>query len=257
MPGETDADAGSPGPESRYNLPTVKSPVPGEDGHPASSSDAASTFQLLERANSGEAAALEALFDRYLKPLQRWASGRLPRWARSANDTHDLVQDTLLNAFKRIGSFEPRREGAFQAYLRQAVMNRISSTDTECSASAAGFSPKSANSPLEQAVMNRIRDELRRTRVRPATATFDELDHEHGASPLEDAIELETFERYETALAQLKDEEREAIIGRVELGQSYEDLATSLGSPSPDAARKTTARALVRLAEAMKHERRR
>ena len=226
MPGETDADAGSPGPESRYNLPTVKSPVPGEDGHPASSSDAASTFQLLERANSGEAAALEALFDRYLKPLQRWASGRLPRWARSANDTHDLVQDTLLNAFKRIGSFEPRREGAFQAYLRQAVMNRI-------------------------------RDELRRTRVRPATATFDELDHEHGASPLEDAIELETFERYETALAQLKDEEREAIIGRVELGQSYEDLATSLGSPSPDAARKTTARALVRLAEAMKHERRR
>lgn len=204
----------------------MKPPVPDAGGPAAPSPDAASTFQLLERANAGEAAALEALFARYLKPLQRWASGRLPRWARGANDTHDLVQDTLLNAFKRIGSFEPRREGAFQAYLRQAVMNRI-------------------------------RDELRRTRVRPATATFDELDHEHGASPLEDAIELETFERYEAALAQLKDEEREAIIGRVELGQTYEDLAASLGSPSPDAARKTTARALVRLAEAMKHERRR
>ena len=43
------------------------------------SPDAESTFQLLERAHAGEVAALDALFARYLKPLQRWASGRLPR----------------------------------------------------------------------------------------------------------------------------------------------------------------------------------
>jgi RNA polymerase sigma-70 factor (ECF subfamily) len=185
--------------------------------------DASSTFQLLERAHAGDERALEVLFGRYLKPLQRWASGRLPGWARSAADTHDLVQDTLLNAFRKIGAFEPRREGAFQAYLRQAVMNRI-------------------------------RDELRRTRARPATATFDELDHEHGGSPLEDAIELETFERYEAALAKLTAGDREAIIGRVELGQSYEELAVSLGSPSPDAVRKTVSRALLKLAGEMKHD---
>jgi len=193
---------------------------------PGASPDAESTFQLLERANAGEAAALDALFARYLKPLQRWASGRLPAWARSAADTHDLVQDTLLNAFRKIGTFEPRREGAFQAYLRQAVMNRIL-------------------------------DELRRTKARPVSATFDELEHEHGGSPLDDAIELETLERYEAALTRLTPDEREAIIGRVELGQSYEELAASLKSPSADAARKTVARALVRLAKEMKHERRR
>jgi RNA polymerase sigma factor (sigma-70 family) len=191
---------------------------PGADAPPAA--DAESTFQLLERANAGETAALDALFARYLKPLQRWASGRLPGWARAAADTQDLVQDTLLNAFRKVGTFEPRREGAFQAYLRQAVMNRI-------------------------------RDELRRTKARPATATFDELDHEHGGSPLDDAIGLETFERYEAALARLRADDREAIIGRVELGQSYEELAASLGSPSADAARKTVSRALVRLAGEM------
>jgi RNA polymerase sigma factor (sigma-70 family) len=185
--------------------------------------DAESTFQLLERANAGDAAALEALFARYLKPLQRWASGRLPVWARNAADTHDLVQDTLLSAFRKIGTFEPRREGAFQAYLRQAVMNKI-------------------------------RDQIRRTGTRPATATFDELEHEHGGSPLEDAIALETFERYEAALARLQPEEREAIIGRVELGGSYEHLATTLAKPSPDAARMAVARALVRLAQEMKHD---
>lgn len=150
----------------------------------------------------------------------------MPRWARSASDTHDLVQDTLLNTFRKIGSFEPRREGAFQAYLRQAVMNRI-------------------------------RDELRRKAARPATSTFDELEHAHGGTPFEDAVALETFERYETALGRLTQEEREAIIGRVELGNSYEALALSLGKPSADAARMTVTRALVRLAEEMKHEHRR
>ena len=83
------------------------SPRPPQPLDAGSSPDADSTFQLLERAHAGDDGALEALFARYLKPLQRWASGRLPRWARSAADTHDLVQDTLLNAFRKIGSFEP------------------------------------------------------------------------------------------------------------------------------------------------------
>jgi RNA polymerase sigma factor (sigma-70 family) len=185
-------------------------------------SEAESTFHLLDRVHHGDEVALEVLFARYLKPLQRWASGRLPRWARGAADTHDLVQDTLLNAFRKIGTFEPRREGAFQAYLRQAVMNRI-------------------------------RDELRRVGARPASATLDEMAHAGGISPLDHAIGLETFERYEAALATLGADDREAIIGRVELGNTYDELASSLGKPSADAARMAVARALVRLAEAMTH----
>jgi len=190
------------------------------DHGPGPADEAESTFQLLARAHDGDAAALEVLFARYLKPLQYWASGRLPAWARTSADTHDLVQDALLNTFRRIGSFEPRREGAFQAYLRQVVMNRI-------------------------------REEIRKTRTRPATAPFDELAHEHGGSPLEDVIGLETLERYEAALLRLSPGEREAIIGRVELGHTYEELAGHLEKPSADAARMTVARALARLAEEM------
>lgn len=203
----------------------MQEPRPSDPGL-SGSLDAESTFQLLERAHLGEARALEALFARYLKPLQRWASGRLPHWARDAADTHDLVQDTLLNVFKRIGSFEPRREGAFQAYLRQAVMNRI-------------------------------RNELRRTAAHPETATFDELEHEHDGSPFEDVLALETCERYEAALGRLTPAEREAVIGRVELGASYVEMAASLGKPSPDAARIAVARALLRLAKEMGREKRR
>src|SRR5688572_32488380 len=83
-----------------------------------------STFHLIERARAGDQAAVERLFARHLKPLQRWARGRLPQWARDLAQTDDLVQDTLLQTFRRIGDFEPRRVGALQAYLRQAEIGR-------------------------------------------------------------------------------------------------------------------------------------
>jgi RNA polymerase sigma-70 factor, ECF subfamily len=88
--------------------------MPEDDGLPPSEhaespadgrSDPESTFELLNRARNGDQPALDQLFARHLRPLQRWASGRLPKWARDLADTDDLVQDTLLQTFKRIGDF--------------------------------------------------------------------------------------------------------------------------------------------------------
>ena len=182
--------------------------------------DPESTFRLIDRARSGDQEALEQLFGRYLKPLQRWARGRLPGWARDLADTDDLVQETLVQTFKKIDGFEPRGVGALQAYLRQAVLNRI-------------------------------RDELRRKRRQPEMTDLDGLEVDRAASPVEVAIGREAVDRYERALTRLRPEEREVIIARVEMGYSYEELAEALGKPSRDAARKTAERALVRLAEEM------
>jgi RNA polymerase sigma-70 factor, ECF subfamily len=185
------------------------------------SGEVESTFHLIELARAGDRQAVERLFARHVKPLQRWARGRLPKWARDLADTDDLVQDTLLQTFKRIDDFEPRRVGALHAYLRQAVLNRI-------------------------------RNELRRKGRQPDATDLDDIDVESGESPLEQAIGREAVERYEAALNRLTAEEREAIIARVEMGYSYEELAEVLGKPTPDAARKAARRALVRLAEEMK-----
>jgi RNA polymerase sigma-70 factor (ECF subfamily) len=81
---------------------------------------------------------------------------------------------------------------------------------------------------------------------------LDGLELDCAASPLEEAIGREAVDRYERALTRLRSEEREAIIARVEMGYSYEELAEALGKPSSDAARKAAERALVRLAEEMK-----
>jgi RNA polymerase sigma-70 factor (ECF subfamily) len=185
--------------------------------------DAESTLQLLARSRGGDPAARSELFARYLPQLQRWASGRLPRWARDIADTTDLVQETLLQTFKRIDSFEPRSEDAFRAYLRQAVMNRV------C-------------------------DELRKHRRRPVASELDSGHADGAPSPLDRAITQEALDRYDAALGRLSESERDAIVGRLELGLSYDELAELLDKPSGEAARKAAQRALVRLAELMKDE---
>jgi RNA polymerase sigma factor (sigma-70 family) len=184
-------------------------------------SDLDSTFDLIERVRGGDREALERLVARHVGPLRRWVSGRLPRWARDLADTDDLVQDTLLRTFQKIDRFEARGVGALQAYLRQAVLNRV-------------------------------RDELRHKARSPLMVDGDALSLEAAGSPLEQAMGLEALERYEAALSRLTPEEREAIIGRVEMEYSYAELAEMLGKPSADAARKAARRALLRLAGEMK-----
>jgi RNA polymerase sigma-70 factor (ECF subfamily) len=182
--------------------------------------DLESTAHLIELARGGDEQALNRLFVLHLGPLRRWTAGRLPKWARDLADTDDLVQEALLSTLKRIGEFESRHVGALQAYLRQAILNRI-------------------------------RDELRRSGRQPLSMTLDPQSADDSASPLEEAIGREAVERYERALANLRDEDRDAIIARVELGYSYEELAVALDKPSADAARKAAQRALVRLAAEM------
>ncbi len=186
-----------------------------------SASPLESTFDLIERVRGGDRDSLDRLMARHLGPLRRWVSGRLPRWARDMADTDDLVQDALLRTFTKIEDFDVRGVGALQAYMRQAVLNRV-------------------------------RDELRRKGRTPAMVDAAELNLEGRESPLEEAIGREAFERYQAALTRLRPEEREAIIARVEMDYSYAELADVLGKPTADAARKAAQRALLRLAEEMK-----
>lgn len=177
-------------------------------------------MELLRRARKGDRDAVDTLIARYLPRLRRWAKGRLPIWARDIADTDDIVQEAVLRTFGRIDEFEPQGEGALQAYLRQAILNRI-------------------------------RDELRRVGYRAPSVALDSHLPDPGTSPFEYAVGREMAERYEAALASLSADDREAIVARVELGGSYNEVAVTLGKPTADAARMAVGRALLRLAEAM------
>jgi RNA polymerase sigma-70 factor (ECF subfamily) len=152
--------------------------------------------------------------------LRRWARGRLPDCARDGLDTEDLVQDTVMAVLRRLHGFEARHEGALQAYLRQALVNRI-------------------------------RDVMRTKKRRPARTELPDEMMADQTSPLEALLGQESIERYEAAMQRLRPSDREAIVGRLELNYSYAELAVALGRPSANAARVAVTRAVVRLAKAM------
>jgi RNA polymerase sigma factor (sigma-70 family) len=182
------------------------------------------SLELLRRARAGDSRALDRLFERYLPSLHRWAHGRIPRWARNSVDTADVVQETVLQTIRNLGSFEPQREGALLGYLRRSLLNRI-------------------------------RDRFRYAARHPAPAELTDTSADAGASPLDLAISEEDRRRYEDALTRLMPGDREAIVGRIELGYSYEQLALILKKPTPGAARVAVRRALLRLSDEMRCER--
>jgi RNA polymerase sigma-70 factor, ECF subfamily len=183
-----------------------------------------STTVLLNRARKGDTRARDTLAQRYQVLLTRWAHGRVPASARGLLDTSDLVQTALMRGFHRLDQFEPRREGAFLAYLRQIILNRI-------------------------------RDEARRGKRRPPLEELPEsVADPANPSPLETVIGSESMARYDRALADLTERQREAIILRLELGFRYREVAEALDAPSVNAARLIVARALVRLAAVMQEE---
>jgi RNA polymerase sigma factor (sigma-70 family) len=184
---------------------------------------ATTSLTLLEQVRGGDAQALNRLLQRYLPRLSRWASGRLPKWARDMSDTDDLVQDTLARSLSNLSRFRPHGEGALQAYLRRAIVNRI-------------------------------KDEMRRRGRQPEMTALESAVVADVQSPLEMAIGSELMARYDRALDRLPEEDKEAVIARIELGCSYAEIADALGRPSADAARMAVSRALVRLAEELRRE---
>jgi RNA polymerase sigma-70 factor (ECF subfamily) len=178
------------------------------------------TLTLLDLARGGDEAAVACLYERYLPPLRRWARGRLPRWAREMRDTEDLVQESAIRTLKHLHTFQPQRDGAFHAFLRAVLKNLI---------------------------LDEIRHARRVPREVMATSWPD-----LAPSPLEEVIGRDALAHYEAALANLREDEREAVLARIELGLSYAEIASAVGKSSPDAARVMVSRALVKIARDMR-----
>jgi RNA polymerase sigma factor (sigma-70 family) len=182
----------------------------------------ASSLALLLRARDGDEAARNELCARYLPRLRRWAHGRLPVWARDHLDTEDIVQDTLFQSIRQIDAFTPAHERAFCAYVCEALRNRV-------------------------------RDAVRRASRRPAGEPLPDGAQARDPSPLEQAVGLQMYRRYEEALQRLRQPDRELVVARVELNLDYREIAELSGKPTLPATRVAVSRALLRLAAEMGH----
>jgi len=179
---------------------------------------AESTVALIRSIRAGDAGARDRLLRRFLPLLQRWAHGRLPRHVRDMQETDDLVQVTLVKALAQLDHFESAGPGAFLAYLRQALLNQV-------------------------------RDEIRRHARRPEHAEMDvDISDPDAPALIEQIVGAERVQAYEQALATLPKRQQGLIVMRVEFGMSYPEIAAEVDS-TPDAVRVMVARAIVQLSK--------
>ncbi len=197
-------------------------PLPFRESRKPESPGADSEQRLLDRVRQGSRSAVDLLFRRYASWLRRWARGRLPQWAREGMDTSDLVQDALQRTFAQLTRLRSVHVTALRSYLRRTIQNRIG-------------------------------DQLRHATLRRRLALPNEsIQLSDDAAPqYQQLLDNETWRRYLKGLKQLKPRQQRLIVGRLELGYSYRQMALIERLSTPDAARMAFQRALVRLSNVM------
>ncbi len=179
------------------------------------------TVELVKAYQGGDVSARDRLIERCLPILRRWAHGRLPNYGRSLAETDDLVQVSMMRALNNLKRFDSRRPGALLSYLRTILMNAV-------------------------------REEIRRSKSHSMVSPFSRDLTDPTSSVVERVIGQQQIERYEAALLKLTEEQREAVILRIEFGMTYPEMARELAASSPDSVRMLVARGLVKLAELMR-----
>ena len=201
---------------------TVKAPGPPREP-PGGPPPGETSFELVQRACTGDSEAENEICRRYTPRLHRWARGRLPPGARPALQTADVVQEVLIKAIRSFPEFEVRHEHSFPAYLRTILANKL---------------------------LDIARAQMRRPAPKPLDDAGDAPSRE--ASPFDHAASAERQARFDAALKTLRPRDQELIFLRLELGLDYDEMVETLGGDSnANAVRISVRRAMIRLGGAV------
>jgi RNA polymerase sigma-70 factor (ECF subfamily) len=190
--------------------------------------DSADTRLLLDRIQAGDATAFGRLFERHQSKLLAFLTNRFDARLRARIDPGDIVQETHLEALRRLDDFLERRPMSFRIWLCKTAFERLRM--------------------------------LRRKHLRAgrrSTAREEELPEESskalsqrltsaGSSPSRHLNNAERAERVREALARLPALDREILLMRNYEEMAYVEIAALLDI-DPAAARQRHGRALSRL----------
>jgi RNA polymerase sigma-70 factor, ECF subfamily len=182
------------------------------------------TSRLVGAAGAGDRAALDALCARHAGRLLSAIRARMPAAVAQRVDAEDILQETLLEAARRIEAFEPRGDGAFYRWLVGIARFKISE------AQRAGHARKRA---LE--------------------VSLDGEPWRSQTSPSGGAMRAERHERVARALLALPERQAEAVRLRYLEGATLEEAAAGLQC-TPAAVKALVARGLLELARALDGE---
>lgn len=189
--------------------------------------DSSATRRLLNDVAGGDHGAFENLFSRNRRWLHRFVELRLDRRLRARVDPDDVVQETQLEAFRRLDDYLRRRPMPFRLWLQKTAYERLSKARRRHVRAA------------RRSVMREMPLPDRSSRILLAQLMGK-------PEPSQGVSQLELIRGVAEAVAQLGQLDREIVIMRSYEGLSYDEIATILEIESA-AARKRYGRALLRL----------
>lgn len=190
---------------------------------------------LLTHARNGDGAAAGRLLERYSTYLTLLARAQIGRGLRSKMDPGDIVQQTYLEAHRRIPQFRGNSEGELLAWLRRILAGQISAM-------------------VRRYVGAKGRD------VKLERELAAELDHSSQAmdaglvaglsTPSQQASRREQAVLVADAVGRLSEDHREVVVLRHIEGLSFPEVAARMGR-SEDSVQKLWVRALANLRRAL------
>lgn len=191
------------------------------------------TQQLLEGARNGDTSARDALLQRHRDSLRRMIEMRLDRRIQQRVDASDIVQEVLVDANRRLVDYLENPKMPFHLWLRHMAKDRIIDAHRRHRVSGKRSVDREQN-------LN-VGFNMDQSSVDLAAQLCD-----HNATPGAAATMQELNVRFQAAIEELEDQDREVVIMRHFEQLSNQDVAAAL-ELTPAAASMRYLRAIRRL----------
>jgi RNA polymerase sigma-70 factor (ECF subfamily) len=190
--------------------------------------DSAETQILLEQARAGDRGSFERLFGLHLAYLRQVVKLRLDPRVRGRVDPSDVLQETQLEALRRLPDYLDRRPLPFRLWLRKTAQERLLVAHRRHVGAARRAVGREVPLPDRSSL------DLARSFLAGGPTPGQEFDRH------------ELVRRVRRAVAELPDADREVLLMRAFEGLSNHEAAAVLGI-DPGTASKRHGRALLRL----------
>lgn len=190
--------------------------------------DSAQTETLLQQVQAGDPQAFEELFARHRPYLRQLVELRLDPKLRMRVDPSDVVQETHLEAFRRLSGYLEKRPMPFRLWLRQIAHDRTLKAWRHHLGTASRSAAREVPLPERSSLL------LAQQLFAGSSTPSQRLDRR------------EVAQRLRQAIAQLPQTDREVILMRHFEGLSNPEVGCLLGM-DPGAVSKRHGRAMLRL----------
>jgi RNA polymerase sigma-70 factor (ECF subfamily) len=190
--------------------------------------DSAETQRLLEEARTGDPQAFNRLFARHRSALREVVEIRMDPRLRARVDPSDVVQETQMEAFRRLADYLDRRPMPFRLWLRKTAQERLLMLQRQHIHAARRATGREVPLPDRSSLL------LAQKLLASGSSPSQRLDRE------------ELARRMHQALAKLAEIDREVLLMRNYENLSYQEIGHLLDLDAATA-RKRHGRALIRL----------